>query len=354
MERGVLPLLEETEYLRRVRHAGFDVWFEPTSIVVHRGAGSGASPGLAALMAVNRVRYAELSMGTGRAAIFRAIVAVSEAIRSYDPRHRRILRYVLSRRRWSELPAASGSSWQPGAEAQRRGSVIIPAYNEESVIARTLTPLSSAATAGIIEVVVVCNGCTDRTAAMARSVQGITVVEIAQPSKIAALNAGDDHATLWPRMYLDADIGVSAQTVVGVLDRLTVGDVLAARPTSRMTADGASFLVRSYYRARTRMPQLHSSLWGGGCYAVNSAGHQRFGQFPNVVGDDLFVDATFTSDEKLIVAIDPVVVRTPRRPTDLVAVLRRTYRGNAQLVQSAGRLGRTPRPRRRLARRRAS
>ena len=217
--------------------------------------------------------------------------------------------------------------------------MIIPAYNEESVIARTLTPLSSAATAGIIEVVVVCNGCTDRTAAMARSVQGITVVEIAQPSKIAALNAGDDHATLWPRMYLDADIGVSAQTVVGVLDRLTVGDVLAARPTSRMTADGASFLVRSYYRARARMPQLHSSLWGGGCYAVNSAGHQRFGQFPNVVGDDLFVDATFTSDEKLIVAIDPVVVRTPRRPTDLVAVLRRTYRGNAQLVQSAGRLG---------------
>ena len=330
---------EETDYLRRVRRAGFDVWFEPTSIVVHRGSGSGTSPGLAALMAVNRVRYAESSMDTGSAAVFRAAVAFSEAVRSYDPHHRRILRYVVNRRRWSELPSATYSSWALDAEAPRRGSVIIPACNEESVIVRTLTPLSSAATLGIVEVVVVCNGCTDRTAAMARSVEGITVVEIDQASKIAALNAGDRHATLWPRMYLDADIGVSAQTVLGVLDRLTVGDVLAARPVARMNADGASILVRSYYRARARLPQLHSSLWGGGCYAVNSVGHQRFDHFPSVVGDDLFVDSSFASDEKLIVAVDPVVVRTPRRPRDLHAVLRRTYRGNAQLLSLADRPG---------------
>ena len=44
-------------------------------------------------------------------------------------------------------------------------SIIIPAYNEERVIAATLKELVPGAIAGELEVIVVCNGCTDNAAA---------------------------------------------------------------------------------------------------------------------------------------------------------------------------------------------
>lgn len=47
--------------------------------------------------------------------------------------------------------------------------MIIPAYNEAAVIERTLYPLSEAAAGGFIELIVVCNGCSDATADVARA-----------------------------------------------------------------------------------------------------------------------------------------------------------------------------------------
>ena len=67
--------------------------------------------------------------------------------------------------------------------------------------------------------VVVCTGGRTESAAMARSVEGITVVEIDQASRIAALNAGDRHATLWPRITWTPTL-VSARNNPWRLDRL--------------------------------------------------------------------------------------------------------------------------------------
>jgi CelD/BcsL family acetyltransferase involved in cellulose biosynthesis len=213
----------------------------------------------------------------------------------------------------------------------RRGAVIVPAYNEAAVIKRTLAPLSGAAVDGIIELIVVCNGCTDDTAELARSVPGVRVVELEQGSKPAALNAGDEAATLWPRLYLDADIQISAAAVIAVLDRLAQGDVLAARPTCRYDTDGASALVRSFYRARRRIPQHKLAMWGAGAYGLSANGHQRIGAFPMVTGDDLYVDTRFDAAEKVVVATEPSVVRTPADVKSLLAILRRGHRGNAEL-----------------------
>ena len=71
-------------------------------------------------------------------------------------------------------------------------SVIIPAHNEEVVITRCLQALLEDAPIDAMEVFVVCNGCTDRTAELARA-QGypVQVIEIPEASKVAALNAGD-------------------------------------------------------------------------------------------------------------------------------------------------------------------
>ena len=209
--------------------------------------------------------------------------------------------------------------------------MIVPAYNEAAVIKRTLAPLSRAAVDGFIELVVVCNGCTDDTAEFARSVPGVRVVELEQGSKPAALNAGDEVATLWPRLYLDADIQISAGAVLAVLDRLAQGDVLAARPECRYDSDGASALVRSYYRARQRIPQHKLAMWGAGVYGLSAKGHQRFGVFPVVTGDDLYVDTQFDAGEKAVVATDPSVVKTPADAKSLLAIRRRSHRGTAEL-----------------------
>ncbi|MGX7729951.1 glycosyltransferase [Rhodococcus sp. 2H158] len=212
----------------------------------------------------------------------------------------------------------------------RRGAVIVPAYNEAAVIERTLLPLSHAATEGYIELIVVPNGCTDDTAAVARRIPGVHVVELREGSKPAALNTGDRIATMWPRLYLDADIRISAGAVLAVLDRLARGDVLAARPEFRYAFDRSAPLVRSYYRARQRIPQREPILWGAGMYGLSREGHARFGSFPDLTGDDLFVDSLFDADEKSVVHTEPAVVTTPTDVASLLAILRRSHRGGTE------------------------
>ncbi|MGW0017274.1 WecB/TagA/CpsF family glycosyltransferase [Rhodococcus sp. NPDC003382] len=98
---------EETDYFRRIRKGGHLVRFEPSAIVQHRQGGSGTSPVLTRLMTVNRVRYVERHHGGTYSMLFRSVVALSEALRAYDPEHRRTLSTVLRRRKWRELPHAT-------------------------------------------------------------------------------------------------------------------------------------------------------------------------------------------------------------------------------------------------------
>ena len=59
-------------------------------------------------------------------------------------------------------------------------SVVIPAHNEEAVLGRCLRVLLAGSTPGELDVVVVANACTDRTAEIAREA-GVRVVETSTP-----------------------------------------------------------------------------------------------------------------------------------------------------------------------------
>lgn len=245
----------------------------------------------------------------------------------------------------SGLPAADHSAL-PAAPVDARagtvprqqaatllGSVIIPAHDEASVIARVLRPLAGLAASHRLQVVVVCNGCRDDTAVIARRFPGVDVIEAREASKAAALNEGDAVATAWPRLYLDADIELTAATVLAVLESLGDDAALAARPTSVYDTAGAGAIVRSYYRARSRVPSLHRGLWGAGAYALSHSGHERLGTFPDVTGDDFWVDQLFAPSEKVVVDTEPVIVHTPRDLPALIGILRRGHRG---VTQAAG------------------
>ena len=210
------------------------------------------------------------------------------------------------------------------------GSLIIPAHNESAGIGRCLDALFAGVAPGELDVVVVCNGCSDDTAARARSSgHPVRVLELAAASKPAALSAGEEAVPTLPRIYLDADVVLHGSAARAVLERLRAG-ALAARPPIRYDTVDASATVRSYYRARSRVPALLGSLWGAGVYGLSGAGRSRFGAFPDIVADDLWVDRHFAQDEIEIVDCAPVLVSVPRRARDLVTVLRRAYRGKAE------------------------
>ncbi|GAA1956389.1 exopolysaccharide biosynthesis GT4 family glycosyltransferase EpsE [Agromyces allii] len=232
--------------------------------------------------------------------------------------------------RTAPAPAAPAAPAPPMPAPAVRGSIVIPAHDEEAVILRTLDGLRPLLEQRLVEVVVACNGCSDRTAALAASVAGVTVLQTPKPLKTAAMNAADGAATHWPRLYLDADIAITADAALAVLDSVSCGEAMAARPEYRYVMGSASAPVRAYYRARDRLPITRGGLWGAGAFALGPEGHARFGEFPMVIADDVFVDRHFSASEKRIVPTNPVPVRVPQRVRNLMAVLRRQARGAGQ------------------------
>lgn len=210
--------------------------------------------------------------------------------------------------------------------------MIIPAFNEENVIGGCLAALSPAAEAGLFELLVICNGCDDRTAAVSRTFGGVRVFELTQGSKTEALNLGDQLATCWPRLYLDADVVISVDGVLSVLAALRKGDAMAARPHGEMDGSQASGPVRSYYRARKRIFGHLPAMWYSGGYGLSRAGHGRIGTFPAIVADDLYVDSSFDEREKAIVQEATAVRRTPADLGSLLRILRRHQKGTSDLV----------------------
>lgn len=211
------------------------------------------------------------------------------------------------------------------------GSVVIPAHNEAAVIGRCLDALLDGFRPGELEIVVACNGCTDGTADIVRaSGYDVQIIEIEVASKPAALRAAEELVTIFPRLYLDADVILTAASARQVLECLQVGPALAARPPISYDTNRSAILVRSYYRARVRVPAVMGSLWGAGAYGLSERGRARFGPYPDITADDLYVDQCFERSEIEIVGSEPVQVTAPRHTTDLLRILRRNYQGKAE------------------------
>ena len=210
-------------------------------------------------------------------------------------------------------------------------SVIVPAHNEEVAIQRCLSTLLEGAPAANLsmEILVVCNGCTDRTAEVARGFgRPVKVLVTARASKPHALNMGDAAARGFPRVYLDADIELGFDDLRGLTACLSKPGVLAATARRTLDLSDASSMVRSHYRARSRAP-YPSHLVGRGIYALSEEGRQRFGEFPALIGDDLFVQSQFDVEECGL-ADAVVTVRPPSNLRRLLQVQSRVAAGTLE------------------------
>jgi glycosyltransferase involved in cell wall biosynthesis len=214
-------------------------------------------------------------------------------------------------------------------------SIVIAAHNEENVIARSLDALLAQQSADPIEIIVSANGCTDRTADIARR-PGVVVVDRPEPGKAAALNAGDRAATGFPRIYLDADIVVPPGGLAAVVARFAESPhALALVPRRRLDTVGRTWPVRAYFSIQEGLPVFASGLFGRGMIALTAEGRARFDTFPDLIADDLFLDAQFSNAEKVELSGIEVVVAAPFTTRDLVRRLVRVRRGNAQMRSAA-------------------
>ena len=213
-------------------------------------------------------------------------------------------------------------------------SVVIAAHNEEDVLGRSLDALLQAASPGEIEIVVVCNGCTDRTADVARDYgDEVRVIETPKPSKTAALNLGDASVSGFPRFYVDADVTLPLESLRRIAARLVEGDALAASPVMDLDLRGSSLAVRAYYRIWVQLPYVREGMIGVGVYALSEEGRRRFGEFPEIIADDGYVRTLFDAGERIRVDDAPVRVYAPKGFSDLVRIKTRSRLGRHQLRQ---------------------
>jgi len=214
-------------------------------------------------------------------------------------------------------------------------SIVVPAHNEGSIIARTLGQWVGSAGFDEIDVVVVCNGCTDDTASVARRFgPAVRVIESNVASKTYALNLGDQVSRFFPRIYVDADIVISARAIRALAARLERGgDVLAVAPTPDIDTTGCSWPVRLYFSIRHRLPSSRQGFGGSGVYALSEAGHTRFAQFPDVIADDTFVRLQFKPEERETLTSARSTVFPARAVRQLITVRTRAYAGTFELAR---------------------
>jgi glycosyltransferase involved in cell wall biosynthesis len=210
-------------------------------------------------------------------------------------------------------------------------SIVVPAYNEEAVIGRVLQSMLNGAMPRELDIVVVANGCRDRTADVARACgRDVTVIETELASKPAALNTGDAHARGYPRIYIDADIPIDVHTVRRLVEALNTPGALAATPTMRIEVAGRPWPVRAYYRVWTQLPYITDGQLAG-VIALSEAGRARFGAFADVSSDDLWVRGHFDPEERQRLDDCEYVVQAPRTLRSLVHVKTRSYAGAIEL-----------------------
>ncbi len=211
-------------------------------------------------------------------------------------------------------------------------SVIIPAHDEATVIGRSLSALHRGIAGAEIEFIVVCNGCTDRTAEIARAHGArVRVEEIPTASKTEALNRGDSLARGFPRFYVDADVVIEGSSILDLARLLEANRVRAIAPASRMNLSGCSWPVRCFYKINAMLPASREGIGGSGIYGLSEDGRKRFSTFPAIISDDGFVKIQFLPAERMTARDHVCEVFAPRNLASLIAIKTRSHYGNLEL-----------------------
>lgn len=206
-------------------------------------------------------------------------------------------------------------------------SVIVPAYNEATVIAATLAPMTGQG----LDLIVVANGCRDATAQVARTAApDARVIEQVEGNKSKALNAGLDAAWGQVIVVLDADTLTTPEAVYALADAVQQPGTKLAYGHICFDLSRSSHAVRAFYAA-----WQHNAYFRGGkvgaFFALQRSALVAQGGFAQVLNDDEWVRRMFGHQSRFVADAD-YTVKAPRTLTSLIGVRRRVRRGNRALA----------------------
>jgi glycosyltransferase involved in cell wall biosynthesis len=238
---------------------------------------------------------------------------------------------VVTIRKDPDRPGQKGADVLPGPVSV---GVVIPACNEQRALRRCLQALAAQDFRGPGEIAVVANGCTDRTAAIARESTEwlppnwtLLVLELESAAKWSALNAADASIGADIRVYLDADVVLAPSTVTDLTRKLARDEPRLAQPRVVVAeARRATPAVRSFTKVWSSLPYVRTQVLGVGCYAVNSSGRALWGPFPPMGSDDTFVRLRFDATQKTVLSEAPMTIYFPSSLRELVQVRARWCR----------------------------
>ncbi len=217
-------------------------------------------------------------------------------------------------------------------------TILIPAWNEATVIARLLRQLAPAA--GQFRVIVIANACTDDTAAVARAANPHAIVlETPVAGKAKAMNLGYQSALPGlPVVCLDADLAVTVDDIRNLIAPLQDGRALAA--CGRMLPDDSrsTWAVRAFYRAWALNPYFTQGKFGG-LFALSAEGADRLFPLPPVTADDEWVRRAFAAADRAYVPDCRFHARAPRDLATLIHLRRRALRGARAVRAVLGQTG---------------
>jgi len=219
-------------------------------------------------------------------------------------------------------------------------SIIIPAFNEASVISDCLQSVCDQSFSGRLDIIVAANGCQDTTVSVAESFADAfkrrgyryRVLNIVRGNKANALNRADEVAEYASRMYLDADVTCSSDLANQVCQVLSLERPVYASGTLELYQN-ESLVTRAYAKIWRETPYVRMNVPGCGCYAVNGEGRARWGRFPDIHSDDKFVRLLFPEEWRCQVKAKyswPL----PQGFITLLNVRTRWIRGNIQLART--------------------
>lgn len=224
-------------------------------------------------------------------------------------------------------------------------SIIIPAFNEETVIEACLDSLlqqkrDSKSQNFLFEIIVAANGCYDKTVFLCKNYydlmaeRGIKfiVLELTEGNKNNAINTADNIASFSSRLYLDADVVCEPFLVAQIITLLDVSSPRYASGTLAIQ-DGPSFFSRAYGKIWRKTPYIRDTIPGCGCYAVNNSGRKLWKKFPMIHSDDKFVRLLFDHSQRKQ-ASAKYFWPLPQGFFTLLKIRIRWIHGNRQLVSS--------------------
>ncbi len=181
-------------------------------------------------------------------------------------------------------------------------SIIVPAYNEEAVIAEKIESVLKSDYPGKIEILVGSDASTDRTNAIVKELSAkhsnIRLVEFGGRSgKAAIANRLVKEATHSIIILTDANILFHEQTVLHLLKHFkdpSIGLVDSHMKHLGMRKEGISLQESSYIESEVRIKHAEGLLWGsmmgpfGGCFAFRK---ELYSPVPeNSLVDDFYIN----------------------------------------------------------------